>query len=146
MGNEGEIRAGMKFGTYDATINKWGDSYKYNVVHNYSNGEESVTYKYLGTNNVFAHAFRSYTGGGKYYDYAGIHVGSYTFSIMEINKGDGLLNVFDTIEGRHQHAVDLNHNHKVDPDEIFEGEFDNEAYTRAKEDGKLSNYTKYKKM
>ena len=54
------------------------------------------------------------------------------------------LNNFDYIQGKTQHAIDLNGNGTVDNNEIFEGEIDRLAYKKAKDFGDLNKYQKYR--
>ena len=142
----GEIKVGMSFGTYDATVESRSNKY-----HNGFDADDSCrrhiqsSYKFkdLVTGEIKATALRDYGSKG-YYCFASFSEGSYTWGTTALADKNGLLlNKFDFIETGSQHAVDLNGNGKVDDGEIFSGRLNNDAYNKAKESGDLKNYVDY---
>lgn len=151
MANYGEIKVGMKFGTYNGTVDAYEKKYSSEYDRNATNlEEERIIFKKRGTDDIVAGAqrtkYRKNKSGVPNCHSAFMHVGSYLFGTMEKSSDFKLLNVFDYVEGRNMHAVDLNNNHVVDSNEIFEGQINYDAYLKAKTEGDLKKYPLYNKQ
>ena len=140
----GEIKIGMKFGSYDQMTEKL--KRKYDTESRTTN--EKLQSEYLFTSkkksivgNAYreALAFDSY-GNSKFVD-AVLFYNDYQYGVTakEWNK----LNDFDYIQGKSEHAVDINGNGIVDDGEIFKDNLDRDAYKKAKESGDIKNYQKF---
>ena len=161
MGNYGQIRPKMKFGTYDATFNQKSSEYKsekselkwtcegnrYDFFDR-SSGEKKVfmergiRFDYFTKSDLEDEREPEH---GRSTNLAYIKMGSYLFGAEEPSTGSyEKLNKFDYIIGNGQHAVDLDGNGVVSADEIFSGEMDYRAYLDSKFEGDIKKYKEYR--